>query len=100
MEAFQAHAASEHIKQAGASFKQWVSAPTVVRVLKPEYVGERKPETAESQNVVATLYIKPDCIETGRPVLEKLIEGTRKEEGMLRYDFYADIKQPGVFVVI
>ena len=38
MEAFQAHASSEHIKEAGAHFKEWTAVPTVVRVLKPENV--------------------------------------------------------------
>jgi len=37
-------------------------------------------------------------IDKFRPVLEKLIEATRKEAGNLKYDWYQDAKEPGTFV--
>ena len=44
--------------------------------------------------------VKPESIEAFRPVLEKLIDGTRKEEGNLKYDWYQDVKEPGTFVAL
>ena len=55
---------------------------------------------SEEINIVATLKIKPECIETARPIVEALIEATRKEEGNLKYDFFKDAKEEGTFVVL
>jgi quinol monooxygenase YgiN len=41
MEAFQAHIAAEHFKQGGAAMKDFVSAPTQVRILKAENVANK-----------------------------------------------------------
>ena len=49
---------------------------------------------------MAVVKVKPESIETLRPVLEKLIEETRKEEGNLKYDWYQDAKEPGTFIAI
>ena len=101
MEAFQAHASSEHIKEAGGKFKDWSSAPTVVRVLKPENVSaDSKLGDESSFNVVVIIQIKPESIEVAKPETEKLIEATRKENGLLRYDWYQDIKEAGVIVIL
>ena len=41
MEAFQAHINSEHMKELGGKFKDWVSVPAVLRVLKPVDVAPK-----------------------------------------------------------
>ena len=41
MEAFQAHINSEHMKEFGGKFKDWVSVPAVLRVLKPVDVAPK-----------------------------------------------------------
>ncbi len=50
--------------------------------------------------VVAIFRVKPEAIEVARPSIVKLAEETRKEPGCLRYDWYQDTKEPGVFVVL
>jgi quinol monooxygenase YgiN len=62
--------------------------------------GKDKAASPEQVDVVAVIKIKLDCIETFRPVLEKMIDATRKEEGNLRYDWYQDAKEPGTFVAL
>ena len=41
MEAFQAHVNSEHMKEFGPKFKEWVSVPAVLRVLKAVNVAPK-----------------------------------------------------------
>ena len=101
MEAFQAHITSEHIKEAVTHFKEASAAPTVVRVLKPENEwAESKDGTENSISIVAIFKMKPESIEEARVKAEKLMEHTRKEPGCQRYDWYQDVKEPGVIVVI
>ena len=50
--------------------------------------------------VIAIVKIKPECIETARPEVEKTIEAVRKEEGCIKYDWYQDVKEPGTFIVL
>lgn len=50
--------------------------------------------------VVAIFRVKPDAIEVARPQIEKLAQETRKEPGCIRYDWYQDVKEAGVFIVI
>lgn len=50
--------------------------------------------------IVAVLKFRSDAIEKAKPVMNSMIESTRKEKGCLRYDWYADSKRPEIFVVI
>jgi quinol monooxygenase YgiN len=43
---------------------------------------------------------KPEFIETARPKFEYLVEHTRKEPGVLKYDSYLDANEEGVLLVI
>jgi quinol monooxygenase YgiN len=44
--------------------------------------------------------IKPECLEEVWPTVETLVEETRKEEGVLRYDWYQDSKEKSTFVIM
>ena len=101
IEALQAHSTSEIIKEAEPKFKEWAAIPPVVRVLKPDNIwADSKDGDENSIVIVAVIHVKPECIEAARPVQAKLLEATRKEPGCNRYDWYQDIKEPGVLVVI
>ena len=49
---------------------------------------------------VVTLKVKPESVEAARPHIVTLIEHARKEPGVVRYDWYSDAKEAGVFVVL
>jgi quinol monooxygenase YgiN len=51
-------------------------------------------------DVVAIVRVKPEAIEVARPQIEVLIEASRAEQGVLRYDWYHDAHEPTTFVVI
>jgi quinol monooxygenase YgiN len=51
-------------------------------------------------NVVAHLYAAPGNEDFVREVLEGFVEPTRKEDGCLRYDLFADISDPTRFTYI
>lgn len=55
---------------------------------------------AEAINVVATLKVKPELIEAGKPVIMKLVQMTKQEKGVQRYDLYYDENEAGVHVLI
>ena len=51
-------------------------------------------------DVVAHLYAAPGNEEYVREVLQGFVEPTRKEEGCLRYDLFADVSDPTRFTFI
>ena len=51
-------------------------------------------------DVVAHLYAAPGNEALAREVLEGFVEPTRKEEGCLRYDLFADLSDPTRFTFI
>lgn len=55
---------------------------------------------AHQIDVVAIFRVKPEAIEVARPIIVKLIEETRKEPGLIRYDWYQDAKEPGTFIAL
>ena len=100
-EALQAHANSEHVKEWGPKFKEWVSAPAVARVLKPFDVAPKHELGDEkSQNVVVICKGKEEMSESFKAALKTMNEETRKAKGTLRIDAYLDVKEPGVLVLI
>jgi quinol monooxygenase YgiN len=50
--------------------------------------------------VIAIIRVKPEAIEIARPQIVALIEASRKEEGVLRYDWYHDAHEVGTFIVL
>lgn len=50
--------------------------------------------------VIAQDYIKPEYVETVRPLYEELVEKTKQEELCLEYDLFVDQDQPGHFIFI
>jgi quinol monooxygenase YgiN len=57
-------------------------------------------EHSEEVDVLVILRVKPESIEANRPTVETLIEATRKEGGVQRYDWYQDAKEPGTLVIL
>lgn len=51
-------------------------------------------------NVVATIPVKAEHVETIRGALAQLAEATRQEPGCLAYDLYESAAAPGVFVTV
>ena len=51
----------------------------------------------EGQVVYVAAYskLKPECINQAQPVLTKLFEATKKEEGCLFCEYYEDVKELG-----
>ncbi len=50
--------------------------------------------------VIAQDFIRPECIETVRPLYEELVAQTRLEKDCISYNLYIDQKDPGHFVFI
>lgn len=51
-------------------------------------------------NVVATIPVKAEHVETIRGALSELATATREESGCLAYDLYESAAAPGVFVTV
>jgi len=50
--------------------------------------------------VVATMHFRPEALDQALPILNRLVETTRREPGCLRYDLYRNVAQPGVLTMI
>ncbi len=50
--------------------------------------------------VVAVLKVRPEAVEVARPIIMELIQHTRKEPGVIKYDWYHDHSEPNTFVVL
>ncbi|MGF7009453.1 putative quinol monooxygenase [Aminobacter sp. BE322] len=50
--------------------------------------------------VIAQDFIKPEFVETVRPLYAELVEKTRKEPLCISYDLFVDQKDPGHFVFV
>ena len=51
-------------------------------------------------NIVATIIVNPEFQDDVQPIFKKLVEGSRKEPGCIRYELNQSIDNPCIYVVI
>jgi quinol monooxygenase YgiN len=51
-------------------------------------------------HIVAVLKFKPDVLNEVRPIINRIAESTRKEEGCLVYDWFTDLKDSNTIVFL
>lgn len=50
--------------------------------------------------IVAHNFIKPECLDDAIEAFKPLVQGSRKEEGNISYDLFADIEDPYHLVIV
>ena len=53
-----------------------------------------------SIEIVVFIKVKPELIETARPIVADLVHETKKEAGVERFDLFQDANEEGTFILI
>ena len=76
-------------------------APTITRVLLPQNISSHSTVGGEDlYNVVVVVPIKGEAFYAARAAIEALTKRSRTTEGCLKYDWYQDVREPGVVVIL
>lgn len=49
--------------------------------------------------IIGTIRLQPDKLDAARPVMRRMVEGSRAEDGCLAYSYAEDVLEPGLIHV-